>query len=69
VELTSDLVFAVEPEKQKQAYGAWSDYVLDESWAVVIAAQKPRVVAHSKVKGLRWNIDEMFQANDAWIEA
>jgi peptide/nickel transport system substrate-binding protein len=69
VELTNTMVHEVDPAKQKQASDAWSDYVLDESWAVVICTQKQRVVSHPKVKGLRWNLDEMFQANDAWLEA
>jgi len=43
--------------------------VLDESWAVIVSTQKQRVVSQPKVKGLRWNLDEMFQANDTWLEA
>jgi len=69
VELTNTMVHEVDPARQKQASDAWSDYVLDEAWAVIVCTQKQRVVSQPKVKGLRWNLDEMFQANDAWLEA
>jgi peptide/nickel transport system substrate-binding protein len=69
VELTNTMVHEVDPAKQKQASDAWSEYVLDEAWAVIVCTQKQRVVSQPRVKGLRWNLDEMFQANDAWLEA
>ena len=67
-QLTNAIVHETDPAKQPQAYAAWSDYLLDESWAVTLGASSPHTIATRNVHGLHYNLDEMLQANDAWLD-
>jgi peptide/nickel transport system substrate-binding protein len=69
VTLSDALVHEADPARQPQVFGAWTDYVLDQSFTMVVTAAKDRVVSNPNVHGLRWNLDEMMQANDAWLDA
>ena len=69
VALSDALVHEADPAKQPQVFAAWRDYVLDQSFTMVVTAAKDRVVSNPNVHGLRWNLDEMMQANDAWLDA
>jgi peptide/nickel transport system substrate-binding protein len=57
----------VDPVRAKQAYGAFSDYLLDESFTIGIATFTPRLLTSSRVRGLTYNTMYMPDPASAWL--
>jgi len=57
-----------DPAKQKQAYAAWNDYVLDSSHVAAISTLYPRAVATQKVRGATFNLGGNYlDLTAAWL--
>jgi hypothetical protein len=63
------LVEETDPVRAKQVYADFNDYLLDESWNIVVATNLPRIAATARVHGLAYTVVEVMTASDAWIEA
>jgi hypothetical protein len=42
-------------------------YIQDESWAMPWSNTAPRFMHSAKVHGVRWNLADYMQTNDAWL--
>ncbi len=57
-----------DPAKQKQAYAAWNDYVLDSSHVTALSTLYPRAVASQKVRGMTYNLGGNYlDLTAAWL--
>jgi peptide/nickel transport system substrate-binding protein len=68
-QLADGLLKEIDPAKQKQVYGQWLDYILDQSWAMPWSNTVPRSATTAKVQGMAYNMTEFLMANDAWLTA
>jgi peptide/nickel transport system substrate-binding protein len=68
-QLADGLLKEIDPARQKQVYGQWLDYILDQSWAMPWSNTVPRTATTAKVQGLAYNMTEFLMANDAWLAA
>jgi peptide/nickel transport system substrate-binding protein len=67
LQLTDGLLHETDAAKQKQIYADWMDYIQDESWAMPWSNTAPRFMHSAKVHGVRWNLADYMQTNDAWL--
>ena len=51
--LASAMSTETDPAKAKQAYAAWNDYVLDQSFIIDIATLLPRLATTARVHGVK----------------
>jgi peptide/nickel transport system substrate-binding protein len=64
------ILHAADPAKAKAASNAWSDYVLDQSFAMPISAQYPHFLTTAKVNGMSFDVaGDWITTNDAWLSA
>jgi len=68
-QLADGLLKEIDPARQKQVYGQWLDYILDQSWAMPWSNTVPRTATTAKVQGMAYNMTEFLMANDAWLAA
>jgi peptide/nickel transport system substrate-binding protein len=54
-QLTLGVYTEVDAAKVKQAYRAWNDYVLDQSFVTAVSTQYPRALAKANVRGAAYN--------------
>jgi hypothetical protein len=69
VQVSTDLLHAVDPAAQQSAYARWSDYALDGAWAGVVATSPPLAVTSAHVHGLKYSQLEMLDYRDTWLDA
>jgi hypothetical protein len=69
VQVSGDLLHAVDPAAQQAAYARWSDYVLDQAWAGVVATSPPLTAASAHVHGLRYSQLEMLDYRETGLDA
>jgi peptide/nickel transport system substrate-binding protein len=69
VQVSGDLLHAVDPAAQQSAYARWSDYVLDQAWAGVVATSPPLAATSANVHGLRYSQLEMLDYRETWLDA
>ena len=50
-QIADGLLKETDPAKQKQVYGQWMDYILDQSWALPWSNTVPRAATTAKVQG------------------
>ena len=50
----------VDPTKAKQAYAAWNDYILDQSFTIGIATT-------SRVHGVHYDLAYILDGTEAWL--
>jgi len=67
LQLTDGLLHETDAAKQKQIYADWMDYIQDESWTMPWSNTAPRFMHAAKVHGVRWNLADYMQTNDAWL--
>jgi ABC-type transport system substrate-binding protein len=53
--LTLAVYTEADPARLKQAYTAWNDYVMDQSFLAAIASQYPRALAKPNARGVVYN--------------
>ncbi len=58
-----------DPERAKQAYAAFSDFILDESFTIGVATFAPRVMTSASVHALGYNSVYMPDPAGAWLTA
>ena len=51
----------------KQAYAAYSDYVLDQSFTIGLATLLPRVATTARVRGVKYDMAYILHATEAWL--
>jgi hypothetical protein len=67
-ELTLAVYSGTDPAKQKQAYGAWNEYVLDSCHVLAVSTLYPRAVASQKVRGATFNLGGNYlDLTGAWL--
>jgi peptide/nickel transport system substrate-binding protein len=66
-QIANGLLTETDPAKQKQVYGQWVDYILDQSWAMPYSNTVPRTAATARVQGLQYNMTEFLMANNVWL--
>lgn len=57
----------VDPARAKQAYAAWNDYVLDQSFAISIATFLPRMATSARVHGVHYDMAYILDGTEAWL--
>jgi len=67
-QLSNELLHEVDPARQQGVYARWSDYVLDEAWAGVIATSTPMVATTARVRGLRYTQLEILDYRYAQLD-
>jgi peptide/nickel transport system substrate-binding protein len=67
IAVTNAMATAVEPDKAKQAYAAWNDYMLDQSPVVSIATYLPRIAAATRAHGIYWDMAYIPELVEAWL--
>jgi peptide/nickel transport system substrate-binding protein len=65
--VATDMSSAVDPVKAKAAYDAYNDYVLDQSFAIVIASALQRCVTTKRVHGVAYDMAYDLDATAAWL--
>jgi peptide/nickel transport system substrate-binding protein len=65
--LSTAMSTEVEATKAKQAYAAWNDYVLDQSFTIGIATFLPRVAATARVRDVHYDLAYILDATEAWL--
>jgi ABC-type transport system substrate-binding protein len=58
---------AIHPTQQKQAYGQFNDYVLDQAFVMPYTSVPERAVVTTKVRDVRYNVNESLRLRDAWM--
>jgi peptide/nickel transport system substrate-binding protein len=67
-QLTLAVYSEVDAAKLKQAYAAWNDYVLDQSFVTAISTQYPRALAKPNVRGLMYSTGGTYlDLTAAWL--
>jgi ABC-type transport system substrate-binding protein len=66
-QLADRLQHEVDPASQKQVYSDWTDYVLDQVWAVQIATSLPVTATSPQVQGLVYNQLDMLDYRGAHL--
>jgi len=66
-QIAGGLLTETDPTKQKQVFGQWVDYILDQSWAMPYSNTVPRTAATARVQGLQYNMTEFLMANNVWL--
>jgi peptide/nickel transport system substrate-binding protein len=64
--LASAMSMATEPAGAKQAYAAYTDYLLDQSFTIGIATLLPRVATTARVQGVKYDMTYILSATEAW---
>lgn len=68
--LSQAMLLETDPSRAKEAYAAWEDYVLDQSFSMPISAAYGRVATLAKVSDVRFNgSGDWITTNDAWLSA
>ena len=65
--LSTAMSTAVDPSKGKQAYAAWNDYVLDQSFVLGIATFLPRMCTTARVHGVHYDLAYILDGTEAWL--
>jgi peptide/nickel transport system substrate-binding protein len=65
--LSTAMSTEVDAAKAKQAYAAWNDYVLDQSFTIGIATFLPRVATTAHVQGIHYDLAYILDATEAWL--
>jgi peptide/nickel transport system substrate-binding protein len=65
--LADGLLKETDSAKQKQVYAQWTDYILDQSWAMPFSNTVPRTATTARVQGMTYNMTEFLMPNDAWL--
>ena len=65
--VASAMSTATDPAQAKQAYGAYTDYVLDQSFTIAIATLLPRVATTARVQGVKYDMAYILSATEAWL--
>jgi peptide/nickel transport system substrate-binding protein len=68
-QVSGDLLHAVDPVAQQSAYAHWSDYVLDQAWAGVVATSPPMAATSARMRGLKYSQLEMLDYRETWLYA
>jgi len=65
--LSTTMSTEVDPSRAKQAYAAWNDYVLDQSFTIGIATFLPRIATTSRVHGVHYDLAYILDGTEAWL--
>jgi peptide/nickel transport system substrate-binding protein len=65
--IASAMSTATDPTQAMQAYAAYSDYVLDQSFTIAIATLLPRVATTARVQGVKYDMAYILSATEAWL--
>jgi peptide/nickel transport system substrate-binding protein len=65
--LASAMSTETDPGRAKQAYAAYTDYVLDQSFTIGIATLLPRVATTARVQGVKYDMAYILSATEAWL--
>jgi peptide/nickel transport system substrate-binding protein len=69
-QLGQALIHETDPTKAKQAYAAWEDYVLDQSFAMPISAAYPHAITTAKLNDVGFSVaGDWLAVNNAWFAA
>jgi peptide/nickel transport system substrate-binding protein len=66
-QLADGLLKETDPVKQKQVYSQWTDYILDQSWALPWSNTVPRAAMTARVQSMSYNMTEFLMPNNAWL--
>jgi peptide/nickel transport system substrate-binding protein len=66
-ELATALATETDAARAKQAYAAWSEYVLDQSFTIGVATLLPRVATTAQVRGVKYDMAYILDATEAWL--
>jgi hypothetical protein len=69
VQLSSDFIHAVDPAARQLAYTRWTDYVLDQAWAGVVATSPPMALTSARVHGLKYSQLEILDYRETSLDA
>jgi peptide/nickel transport system substrate-binding protein len=65
--LASAMSTETDPARAKQAYAAYTDYLLDQSFTIGIATLLPRVATTARVHGVKYDMAYILSATEAWL--
>ena len=65
--LASAMSTETDPARAKQAYAAYTDYLLDQSFTIGIATLLPRVATTARVQGVKYDMAYILNATEAWL--
>ncbi|MBV9582326.1 MAG: ABC transporter substrate-binding protein, partial [Chloroflexi bacterium] len=57
----------VDPSRTAQAYAAFNDYVLDQSFTISIATFLPRMAVTAQVHGVHYDLAYILDGTEAWL--
>ena len=57
----------IDPARAKQAYAAYTDYLLDQSFTIGVATLLPRIAMTSRVQGVKYDMTYILSATEAWL--
>jgi ABC-type transport system substrate-binding protein len=58
-----------DPKQQQVVYAGIRKTILDESWAITVARTVPAVAMSTRVRGLRYAVEERLVLTEAWLDA
>jgi len=56
-----------DPARAKQAYAAYTDYLLDQSFTIGVATLLPRIAMTARVQGVKYDMAYILSATEAWL--
>jgi peptide/nickel transport system substrate-binding protein len=65
--LATAMASEIDPARAKQAYAAYSDYLLDQSFTIGVATLLPRIAMTSRVQGVKYDMAYILNATEAWL--
>jgi len=65
--LATAMATEIDPARAKQAYAAYTDYLLDQSFTIGVATLLPRIAMTSRVQGVKYDMAYILNATEAWL--
>jgi peptide/nickel transport system substrate-binding protein len=65
--LATAMATEIDPTRAKQAYAAYTDYLLDQSFTIGVATLLPRIAMTARVQGVKYDMAYILSATEAWL--